>query len=217
MVSHTPAISVPSHVSRKSPSTTAPQHQNIQQSSTGLSMPRNAGVAPVAGRCGTRARISTVLTFDPLALRQPARMSFEASPPWNARKIFRSSQSGGPLWPRLAAVEEGRHAAPDQERLNTQADRGGDERTRHVQLRRQSGQRAGGGSVRPGRRGGGRRAGRAVAAVWPASQAAQPAKAEDRQALVRSGGAKRDRTADLLNAIQALSQLSYGPVRRSGI
>ena len=25
------------------------------------------------------------------------------------------------------------------------------------------------------------------------------------------GGAKRDRTADLLNAIQALSQLSYGP------
>jgi hypothetical protein len=28
-----------------------------------------------------------------------------------------------------------------------------------------------------------------------------------------SGGAKRDRTADLLNAIQALSQLSYGPTR----
>ena len=27
------------------------------------------------------------------------------------------------------------------------------------------------------------------------------------------GGAKRDRTADLLNAIQALSQLSYGPIR----
>jgi hypothetical protein len=26
------------------------------------------------------------------------------------------------------------------------------------------------------------------------------------------GGAKRDRTADLLNAIQALSQLSYSPV-----
>ena len=25
------------------------------------------------------------------------------------------------------------------------------------------------------------------------------------------GGAERDRTADLLNAIQALSQLSYGP------
>jgi hypothetical protein len=28
------------------------------------------------------------------------------------------------------------------------------------------------------------------------------------------GGAKRDRTADLLNAIQALSQLSYGPTLR---
>lgn len=27
-----------------------------------------------------------------------------------------------------------------------------------------------------------------------------------------SGGAKRDRTADLLRARQALSQLSYGPV-----
>jgi hypothetical protein len=33
------------------------------------------------------------------------------------------------------------------------------------------------------------------------------------------GGAKRDRTADLLHAMQALSQLSYGPVpikERSG-
>ena len=30
-----------------------------------------------------------------------------------------------------------------------------------------------------------------------------------------SGGAKRDRTADLLNAIQALSQLSYSPIRTS--
>ncbi len=28
---------------------------------------------------------------------------------------------------------------------------------------------------------------------------------------VRSGGARRDRTADLLHAMQALSQLSYGP------
>ena len=27
------------------------------------------------------------------------------------------------------------------------------------------------------------------------------------------GGARRSRTADLLNAIQALSQLSYGPIR----
>jgi hypothetical protein len=31
-----------------------------------------------------------------------------------------------------------------------------------------------------------------------------------------NGGAKRDRTADLLNAIQALSQLSYGPDRAEG-
>ena len=29
--------------------------------------------------------------------------------------------------------------------------------------------------------------------------------------FVIDGGATRDRTADLLNAIQALSQLSYGP------
>jgi hypothetical protein len=27
----------------------------------------------------------------------------------------------------------------------------------------------------------------------------------------KNGGAKRDRTADLLHAMQALSQLSYGP------
>lgn len=31
--------------------------------------------------------------------------------------------------------------------------------------------------------------------------------------LRRPGGAKRDRTADLLRARQALSQLSYGPVQ----
>ena len=30
------------------------------------------------------------------------------------------------------------------------------------------------------------------------------------------GGARRDRTADLLHAMQALSQLSYGPVRELG-
>jgi hypothetical protein len=30
------------------------------------------------------------------------------------------------------------------------------------------------------------------------------------------GGAKRDRTADLLHAMQALSQLSYGPMFRPG-
>jgi hypothetical protein len=29
---------------------------------------------------------------------------------------------------------------------------------------------------------------------------------------IENGGAKRDRTADLLHAMQALSQLSYGPV-----
>ncbi len=29
---------------------------------------------------------------------------------------------------------------------------------------------------------------------------------------LRNGGAKRDRTADLLHAMQALSQLSYSPV-----
>ena len=31
------------------------------------------------------------------------------------------------------------------------------------------------------------------------------------QVLEKSGGADRDRTDDLLNAIQALSQLSYSP------
>ena len=33
-------------------------------------------------------------------------------------------------------------------------------------------------------------------------------------AFEETGGARRNRTADLLNAIQALSQLSYGPGRR---
>src|SRR6516225_4133422 len=37
-----------------------------------------------------------------------------------------------------------------------------------------------------------------------------------RRALVRIGGAKRDRTADLYNAIVALSQLSYGPKTSPG-
>ena len=36
-------------------------------------------------------------------------------------------------------------------------------------------------------------------------------KAKCRKSLISFGGAKRDRTADLLNAIQALSQLSYSP------
>ena len=31
------------------------------------------------------------------------------------------------------------------------------------------------------------------------------------------GGDKRDRTADLLNAIQALSQLSYNPIGKDNI
>lgn len=31
------------------------------------------------------------------------------------------------------------------------------------------------------------------------------------------GGARRDRTADLLHAMQALSQLSYSPTRGGGI
>ena len=32
-----------------------------------------------------------------------------------------------------------------------------------------------------------------------------------KEVVKNSGGVKRDRTADLLNAIQALSQLSYNP------
>ena len=31
----------------------------------------------------------------------------------------------------------------------------------------------------------------------------------------KSGGARRDRTADLLHAMQALSQLSYGPTSKA--
>src|SRR5258708_39114099 len=34
--------------------------------------------------------------------------------------------------------------------------------------------------------------------------------------VAKSGGARRDRTADLLHAMQALSQLSYGPTWRRG-
>ena len=33
-----------------------------------------------------------------------------------------------------------------------------------------------------------------------------------RSHLAKRGGARRDRTADLLHAMQALSQLSYGPI-----
>ena len=38
-------------------------------------------------------------------------------------------------------------------------------------------------------------------------------RAETRRA--KAGGAERDRTADLVNAIHALSQLSYGPVQNA--
>jgi hypothetical protein len=31
----------------------------------------------------------------------------------------------------------------------------------------------------------------------------------------KGGGARRDRTADLVNAIHALSQLSYGPIQKT--
>ena len=34
------------------------------------------------------------------------------------------------------------------------------------------------------------------------------------QNALKTGGARRDRTADLLHAMQALSQLSYGPTWR---
>src|SRR5881396_2596596 len=35
-----------------------------------------------------------------------------------------------------------------------------------------------------------------------------------RHSINRNGGPRRDRTADLLHAMQALSQLSYGPPRK---
>src|ERR1700712_5118200 len=38
-----------------------------------------------------------------------------------------------------------------------------------------------------------------------------------RRVLRRCGGAKRDRTADLLHAMQALSQLSYSPTANCGL
>jgi hypothetical protein len=48
-----------------------------------------------------------------------------------------------------------------------------------------------------------------MAAIWV------PAFAGMTSNNAKAGGAKRDRTADLLNAIQALSQLSYGPISKS--
>ena len=41
--------------------------------------------------------------------------------------------------------------------------------------------------------------------------ATRPNLASDATAMCEVGGARRDRTADLLRARQALSQLSYGP------
>ena len=38
----------------------------------------------------------------------------------------------------------------------------------------------------------------------------------DNRQTIQVGGARRDRTADLLHAMQALSQLSYGPPWRRG-
>ena len=41
--------------------------------------------------------------------------------------------------------------------------------------------------------------------------------ARRRRILEENGGAERDRTADLVNAIHALSQLSYGPIFSRGV
>ena len=60
------------------------------------------------------------------------------------------------------------------------------------------------GSRKPSRRIG-RRCGTVMEPSGPVGSSDQ-----DREEV---GGAKRDRTADLLNAIQALSQLSYSPIR----
>jgi hypothetical protein len=47
---------------------------------------------------------------------------------------------------------------------------------------------------------------------WPATGQPALAIAIDYKFKRLSGGARRNRTDDLLNAIQALSQLSYGPI-----
>ena len=50
--------------------------------------------------------------------------------------------------------------------------------------------------------------------VKPSVKPSSAAFGSDRlQVLGKLGGARRDRTADLVNAIHALSQLSYGPFR----
>ena len=49
-------------------------------------------------------------------------------------------------------------------------------------------------------------------ALWQIVSDKQKSTVISYDALFLSGGDKRDRTADLLNAIQALSQLSYTPI-----
>ena len=67
--------------------------------------------------------------------------------------------------------------------------------------------------------------GRSAPRVQPSKgAAAQPSRADPMRqkkkrgpegaAFLEFGGARRDRTADLLHAMQALSQLSYGPMIR---
>src|SRR5436309_1676033 len=48
------------------------------------------------------------------------------------------------------------------------------------------------------------------AAAFATNGLAEPKQAQP----AKAGGARRDRTADLLHAMQALSQLSYGPLNR---
>src|SRR6266567_8971751 len=47
---------------------------------------------------------------------------------------------------------------------------------------------------------------------WVTARLAEPKHAQP----AKAGGARRDRTADLLHAMQALSQLSYGPLNFRG-
>ncbi len=53
----------------------------------------------------------------------------------------------------------------------------------------------------------------ACGGVLPSSGAKGKVTAQDQMNTGRDGGAEGNRTPDLLNAIQALSQLSYGPDR----
>ena len=51
-----------------------------------------------------------------------------------------------------------------------------------------------------------------VASAFMACRASGKKKAGRNTTGLLNGGARRDRTADLLHAMQALSQLSYGPI-----